>query len=152
MVKVAYIGMIVFVVLLAGMSWTTGTQRSISALSKRWRWLLLVALWSQVMLLPAMLSVTPSRWQWLAAMGIGAIVITGAADVWNKTDERVHIIAAVSAFTLLTGWVMVVNSVCLLPLIVCIAAGRDNWQWRVEIGLIISVYMALVSALKIMIQ
>lgn len=152
MVKVAYIGMIVFVVLLAGMSWTTGTQRSISALSKRWRWLLLVALWSQVMLLPAMLSVTPSRWQWLAAMGIGAIVITGAADVWNKTDERVHIIAAVSAFTLLTGWVMVVNSVCLLPLIVCIAAGRDNWQWRVEVGLVISVYMALVSALKIVIK
>lgn len=152
MVKVAYIGMIVFVVLLAGMSWTTGTQRSISALSKRWRWLLLVALWSQVMLLPAMLSVTPSRWQWLAAMGIGAIVITGAADVWNKTDERVHIIAAVMAFTLLTAWVMVVNSVCLLPLIVCIAAGRDNWQWRVEVGLVISVYMALVSALKIVIR
>ena len=152
MSRLAYIAMITFVILLAGMSLTTGTQRSISALSKRWRWLLLVALWSQVMLLPAMLRVTPSRWQWLAAMGIGAIVITGAADVWNKTDERVHIIAAVSAFTLLTGWVMVVNSVCLLPLIVCIAAGRDNWQWRVEVGLVISVYMALVSALKIVIK
>ncbi len=152
MSRLAYIAMITFVILLAGMSLTTGTQRSISALSKRWRWLLLVALWSQVMLLPAMLSVTPSRWQWLAAMGIGAIVFAGAADVWNKTDERVHIIAAVMAFTLLTGWVMVVNSVCLLPLIVCIAAGRDNWQWRVEVGLVISVYMALVSALKIVIQ
>ena len=152
MSRLAYIAMITFVILLAGMSLTTGTQRSISALSKRWRWLLLVALWSQVMLLPAMLSVTPPRWQWLAAMGIGAIVFTGAADVWNKTDERVHIIAAVLAFTLLTGWVLAVNSACLLPLIVCIAAGRDNWQWRVEIGLVISVYMALVSALKIVIQ
>lgn len=149
MVKVAYIGMIAFVVLLAGMAWTAGTQRSISSLSKRWRWLLLAALWSQVLILPAMLSVTPTAWQWLAALGVGAIVFTGAADVYDKTDEWVHIIAAVVAFTLLTGWVMVVNSVCLLPLIVCIAAGRENWQWRVEIGLIISVYMALVIELGV---
>lgn len=113
---------------------------------------MLAALWSQVLILPAMLSVTPTAWQWLAALGVGAIVFTGAADVYDKSDEWVHIIAAVSAFTLLTGWVMVVNSVCLLPLIVCIAAGRDNWQWRVEVGLVISVYMALVSALKIVIQ
>lgn len=149
MVKVAYIGMIAFVVLLAGMSWTMGTQKSISSLSKRWRWLLLTALWSQVLILPAMLSVTPTAWQWLAALGVGAIVFTGAADVYDKSDERVHIVAAVVAFTLLTGWVLVVNSVCLLPLIVCIAAGRENWQWRVEIGLIISVYMALVIELGV---
>ena len=149
MVKVAYIGMIAFVVLLAGMAWTAGTQRSISSLSKRWRWLLLAALWSQVLILPAMLSVTPTAWQWLAALGVGAIVFTGAADVYDKTDEWVHIVAAVVAFTLLMGWVMVVNSVCLLPLIVCIAAGRENWQWRVEIGLIISVYMALVIELGV---
>lgn len=141
--------MIVFVVLLSGMSWTMGTQKSISSLSKRWRWLLLTALWSQVLILPAMLSVTPTAWQWLAALGVGAIVFTGAADVYDKTDEWVHIIAAVVAFTLLTGWVMVVNSVCLLPLIVCIAAGRENWQWRVEVGLIISVYMALVIELGV---
>ena len=141
--------MIAFVVLLAGMAWTAGTQRSISSLSKRWRWLLLAALWSQVLILPAMLSVTPTAWQWLAALGVGAIVFTGAADVYDKTDEWVHIIAAVVAFTLLTGWVMVVNSVCLLPLIVCIAAGRENWQWRVEIGLIISVYIALVIELGV---
>ena len=141
--------MIAFVVLLAGMAWTAGTQRSISSLSKRWRWLLLAALWSQVLILPAMLSVTPTAWQWLAALGVGAIVFTGAADVYDKTDEWVHIVAAVVAFTLLMGWVMVVNSVCLLPLIVCIAAGRENWQWRVEIGLIISVYMALVIELGV---
>ena len=133
MSRLAYIAMITFVILLAGMSLTTGTQRSISALSKRWRWLLLVALWSQVMLLPAMLSVTPPRWQWLAAMGIGAIVFTGAADVWNKTDERVHIIAAVMAFTLLTGWVLAVNTACSLPLIVCIAVERDTRQGRAVI-------------------
>lgn len=149
MVKVAYIGMIAFVVLLSGMSWTMGTQKSISSLSKRWRWLLLTALWSQVLILPAMLSVTPTAWQWLAALGVGAIVFTGAADVYDKTDEWVHIVAAVVAFTLLTGWVMAVNSVCLLPLIVCIAAGRENWQWRVEVGLIISVYMALVIELGV---
>lgn len=149
MVKVAYIGMIAFVVLLAGMAWTMGTQKSISSLSKRWRWLLLTALWSQVLILPAMLSVTPTAWQWLAALGVGAIVFTGAADVYDKTDEWVHIVAAVVAFTLLTGWVMVVNSVCLLPLIVCIAGGRENWQWRIEVGLIISVYMALVIELGV---
>ena len=149
MAKVAYIGMMSFVVLMAGMSWTAGTQRSISALAKQWRWLLLAALWSQVLILPAMLDVTPDCWRWLAALGIGSVVFAGATNVWDKTDYWVHIIAAVAAFTMLTGWVMVVNSVCLLPLIVCVAAGRQNWQWRVEVGLIISVYMALVIELGV---
>lgn len=149
MVALTFIGIFAFVVLLASMSWTAGTQHSISALSKRWRWLLLAALWSQVLLLPAMIEVTPDKWRWLAALGIAGVVFAGAANVWDKADYWVHIIAAVVAFALMTGWVMVVDSVCLLPLIVCIAAGRENWQWRVEVGLIISVYMALVDKLGV---
>ena len=145
----SFIAMFAFVVMIAAMSWTVGTQPSISALAKEWRWQLCGALWSQVLLLPAALEITPSGWQWLAFLGVAAIIICGAANVYDKADERVHIIAAVTAFTLLTGWVMVVNSVCLLPLIVCVACGRENWKWRVEVGLIISVYMALVTGLGV---
>lgn len=136
--------MFAFVVLLWSMALTAGTQVSISALVKKWRWLLLVALWSQVLLLPQMLEITPDPWRWLAAIGIGAIGICGGASITDKADEWVHIIAAVVAFTALTGWVMVVNNRCLLALIVCIAAGRENWKWRTEVGLIISVYMVLI--------
>ena len=76
--------------------------------------------------------------------GISAIVICGAANVLDKADEWAHIIAAAVAFVCMTGWVMLINGRCLLPLIVCIAAGRENWKWRVEIGLIISVYITLI--------
>ena len=144
MVATTYLAMFVFVVLLWSMALTAGTQESISALAYRWRWLLLVALWSQVLLLPQMLDITPDSWRWLAFIGIGAIGLCGGASITEKVDEWVHIIAAVVAFTALTGWVMVVNDRCLLPLIVCIAAGRQNWIWRVEVGLVISVYMVLV--------
>lgn len=149
MTIMAYIAMFVFVVLMAAMSWTTGTQNSISALARNCRLLLCGALWAQVLLLPAAIEVTPESWKWLAFLGVSAIVVCGGANVFDKADEKVHIIAAVAAFTLLTGWVMVVNSVCLLPLIVCIACGRERWKWRTEVGLIISVYMALITKLGI---
>lgn len=149
MVALTYIGIFAFVVLMASMSWTAGTQQSLSSLAKRWRWLLLVALWSQVLILPAMIDVTPDGWRWLAAVGIAGVVFAGATNVWDKADEWVHIIAAVVAFTMMAGWVMVVDSVCLLPLIVCIAAGRERWKWRVEVGLVISVYMASIRGLEV---
>ena len=143
MMKLAFLAMFVFVVLLWSMALTTGTQKSISALAYKWRWLLLVALWSQALLLPQMFTITPDNWKWLAAIGVFAVCVCGGASITDKADEWVHIIAAVIAFTTLTGWVMVVNDRCLLPLIVCIAAGRENWKWRVEVGLVISVYMVL---------
>lgn len=144
MAKLVFLAMFVFVVLLWSMALTAGTQKSISALAYKWRWLLLAALWSQVLLLPQMFAITPDPWRWLAFIGIGAIGICGGASITDKADEWVHIIAAVVAFTALTGWVMVVNDRCLMPLIVCIAAGRENWKWRIEVGLVISVYMVLV--------
>lgn len=143
MAKLVFLAMFVFVVLLWSMALTAGTQKSISALAYKWRWLLLAALWSQVLLLPQMFAITPDPWRWLAFIGIGAIGICGGASITDKADEWVHIIAAVVAFTALTGWVMVVNDRCLMPLIVCIAAGRENWKWRIEVGLVISVYMVL---------
>lgn len=149
MATLTYISIFIFVVLLCAMSLTSGTQPSFSALASKWRWLLLVTLWSQLLLLPPMLEVTPEPWKWLAALGLFAVAICGGANLYDKADRRVHMVAAVAAFVLLTGWVMVVDSVCLLPLIVCVACGRERWKWRVEVGLVISVYMALIHQLGI---
>jgi len=149
MVEVTYIAMFAFAVLMCAMSLTAGTQPSFSALASRWRWLLLVTLWSQLLMLPPMLEVTPEPWKWLAALGLFAVAICGGANLYDKADRRVHMAAAIFAFVLLTGWVMVVDSVYLLPLIVCIACGRERWKWRVEVGLVISVYMALIHQLGI---
>ena len=147
MVKLAFVAMFTFVTLLAGMSWTAGTQKSLSALAGTWRWLLLAAVWSQALLMPVMMDVTPEGWRWLGFLGVACLMFTGATNVLDKNEEWLHIITAVAGFTLLTGWVMGINDKCLLPLIVCIAAGRENWKWRVEVGLIISVYMAVIDRL-----
>ena len=63
-----------------------GTQKSISSLSKRWRWFLLTALWSQVLILPAMLSVTPTAWQWLAAQTRQQLRIS--IEAYQATDAE----------------------------------------------------------------
>lgn len=144
MVKLVFLAMFIFVTLLASMSWTAGTQKSLSALAGTWRWLLLVAIWSQAALLPVMIDMTPEPWRVLAFLGVGCLMFTGATNVLDKNDCLFHTITAVAGFTFLVGWLMVVNDKCLLPAIVCIAAGRENWKWRVEVGLIISVYMAIV--------
>lgn len=145
MVAITYFTMFIFVVLLLSMSLTAGTQGSYSALAKQWRWLLLVTLWSQVGLLPVMLDMTPEPWKWLAFLGVGAVVFCGGATIFDhKLDWWTHMISAAVAFTALTGWVLVINDKCLLPLIVCMAAGRENWKWRLETGIVISVYMAII--------
>jgi hypothetical protein len=129
-----------FLVLMLGMSLTAGTQGSFSQLAKLWRWLLLVALWSQVLLLPQMFDMTPHGWQWMPALGIFAIVVCGGASLYNKEDNMIHMIAAAVAFVCLVGWVMLVNSRCLMPLVVCAMAGRENPVWRIETGMVASVY------------
>lgn len=135
----------VLLVLLLGMSVTAGTQPSISQLAREWRWVLLAALWSQVLLLPQMMEMTPSGWQWLAALGIFAIAVCGGANVLDKEDSLLHMVAAGVAFTCLTGWVMVINSRCLMPLVVCAMSGRENPIWRLETGLIASVYTLMIT-------
>lgn len=133
-----------FLVLLLSMAMTAGTQHSISALADKWRWLLLAALWSQALLLPQMMEMTPSGWQWMPFLGIFGIAICGGATIFEKTDKRVHTIAAVVAFTFLTGWVMLINSRCLMPLVVCAMAGRERPIWRFEVGLVASVYTLMI--------
>ena len=59
MAIMAIIAMAVFTILIFSMSMTVGTKGSISALAKDWRWLLLATLWSQILLLPQMLEMTP---------------------------------------------------------------------------------------------
>lgn len=138
------IAIAVFLVLLFSMAMTAGTQGSISKLAKHWRWLLLVALWSQVSLLPQMLDMTPQGWQWMPVLGIFAIAICGGASLFNKEDNLVHMIAAAVAFVCLVGWVMLINSRCLMPLVVCTLAGRENPIWRVETGMVASVYTLMI--------
>lgn len=137
------IAIAIFLVLMLGMSFTAGTQASISQLAYQWKWLLLVSLWSQVLLLPKMLDITPQNWQWLPFLGIGGVIFCGHASITEKVSELVHIIAAAVAFTALTGWVMSMNSHYLLPLVVCAMCGRERLVWRVEVGLVISVYLTL---------
>lgn len=138
------IAIAVFLVLLFSMAMTAGTQGSISKLAGRWRWLLLVALWSQALLLPQMLDMTPQGWQWMPVLGIFAIAICGGASLFNKEDNLVHMIAAAVAFVCLVGWVMLINSRCLMPLVVCALAGRENPIWRIETGLVASVYTLMI--------
>lgn len=143
MATLAIIGMAVFAVLLLGMSLTAGTQSSISQLAKTWRWLLLAALWSQAMLLPRMMDITPDGWQWLALFGIGGVALCGGAAVTDKVDYWVHAVAAVVAFVCLSVWVIAIDWRLMLPLAVCVCAGRDRLVWRAEIGLVISVYLTI---------
>ena len=144
MATLSIIAMAVFAVLLLGMSLTAGTQHSISALAYKWRWLLLAALWSQAMLLPRMMDITPDGWQWLALFGIGGVALCGGAAVTDKVDYWVHAVAAVVAFVCLSVWVIAIDWRLMLPLAVCLCAGRDKLVWRAEVGLIISVYMTLI--------
>lgn len=138
------IAIAVFLCLMISMSFTSGTQGSISQLAKQWKWLLLVALWSQVLLLPKMLDMTPQGWQALPFFGIGGVAFCGCASITDKVSELVHMIAAAVAFTALTGWVMLIDSHCLMPLVVCALCGRERPIWRFEIGLIASVYTVLI--------
>ena len=104
----------------------------------------MAALWSQVLLLPQMLDMTPSGWQWMPCLGIFAIALCGGASLFNKEDNLTHMIAAAVAFVCLTGWVMLIHSRCLMPLVVCAMVGRDRPIWRVEVGLIASVYTVMI--------
>ena len=147
MATLSIIGMVIFAVLMLFMSMTYGTQQSISALAGKWRWLLLVTLWSQILLLPQMLEITPTNWQWLCFFGIGAIIFCGGANIFEKSDELFHMVCAVVAFVFLTAWVIVINPYLILPLIVCICVGKERWKLRAEVGLIISVYMAILLSI-----
>ena len=138
------IAMALFLPLLLGMALTAGTQGSISQLAKHWRWLLLFTLWSQVLLLPQMLDMSPQGWLWLPVLGIFAIAICGGASLYNKEDNLTHMIAAAVAFVCLVGWIVSINSRCLMPLLVCAMSGREKPIWRIEVGLIASVYTLMI--------
>lgn len=145
MATLAIISMTVFAVLLFSMSITAGTQTSISALAGTWKWLLLIALWSQILLLPQMIEVTPNAWKWMPALGMFGIIVCGGANVMQKEDELIHMIAAAITFVCFFGWVMLIKSINLLPMVMCLMAGRDKWKWRLEVGLITSVYLTLLE-------
>lgn len=143
MAALSIIGIAICLVLLMSMVITAGTQDSISQLAKQWRWLLLIALWSQVLILPQMLDMTPQNWEWMPFLGIFAISICGGASLFKKEDNLTHMIAAAIAFVCLAGWVMCINSKFLMPLVVCAFCGKEKIIWRVETGLIASVYTTL---------
>lgn len=147
MATLALIGMVLFAVLMLFMSITAGTQESISAYAKKWRWLLLVALWSQILILPQMITITASCWQFLCFMGIGMIIFCGGASIFETSDMTFHMVCAVFAFLFLSAWVIIINPYMLLPLIICACIGRENLVLRLETGLIISVYTTLMLSI-----
>lgn len=141
------IAIIVFSSLLAFMTYKSGTQESISALAGNHRWTLLIALWSQIILLPLMLNVTPQSWQFIPFIGMGCIMICGGANVLQKEDEAIHVICAIISFICFLIWILLINYLCIVPVIICLIAGKDKLKWRIEIGLIISVYLVLLLSL-----
>lgn len=138
-----YIPIIIFSILLFVMSNKQGTQISISQLAKQQWILLLIAIISQLVLLYPMIEFTPLNLQWIPFIGCGSMLITGATNIFNKEDELIHVIFAIIAFLSLSTWVFILNIKCLLPLLICLVAGKQNIKWRLEVGLIISVYMTL---------
>jgi hypothetical protein len=90
-----------------------------------------------------MLSITPELYKWIPFIGMGGIILCGGANVLDKNDELIHMIAAVITFICFTVWIIIMNKCCLLPIILCLAAGKENLKWRIEVGLIIGVYLIL---------
>lgn len=144
MVALAWIGMIVFILLLSLMVNNVGDKVSISALTENYKYLIIVAFLSQILLLPQMLSITPDCWRVIPFLGVGGIIFCGITNVLDKNEELVHMIAAITAFICLTVWVLLINKFCLLGLIICLISWKDNIKWKAEIGLIISVYLSLI--------
>lgn len=142
-----YLAIFIFTSLLFYMSVKSGTQTSISQLAKNHWIILLIALCSQCLLLYPVIELTPIGLQWLPFIGCFSIIITGITNVFKKEDEVVHMIAALISFITFTIWILLLNPIYILPLIICIAAGKKNIKWRIEVGLIISVYMILLSLL-----
>lgn len=142
-----YIAIFIFSILLLYMSYKQGTQTSLSQLAKNQWFILLIALCSQILLLYPVIEITPIAIKWLPFIGCSFIVFTGITNVFNKEDELMHMISATIAFICFVAWVCLINYKCILPLLICICAGKQNFKWRIEIGLIISVYMTLLLAL-----
>lgn len=138
------ISIAIFTLALFIMSSMSGIKNSISALSQDQKWLLLLAMWSQLLMLPKMLEMTQEVWQWLPFLGMGGVAICGITNVLDKNEERIHMIAAIVSFICFVGWVLLINKYCLIALILCAVAGKEHLKWRAEVGLIISVYLTLI--------
>ena len=144
MATLAWIGIVIFLVLLTIMVNTVGDKVSISALTQNYKYLIILAFLSQILLLPQMLTLTPDCWKVIPFLGVGGIIFCGITNVLDKNEELVHMIAAIVAFVCLVVWVLLINKFCLLALIVCLISWKNNIKWKTEIGLIISVYLALI--------
>jgi len=95
------------------------------------------------MILPQAVTLTPEPYKIIPFLGIMGILICGGANVLNKNDELIHIVAAIITFVSFTIWVLIINKLYLFILILCLCAGKDRIKWRTEIGLIIAVYLIL---------
>lgn len=147
MVTLTIIGIVIFILTLFYLTIKHGSQNSISSLAQYQKWLVLVALWSQILVLPQMIQITPEVWKWLPFIGIGGIIICGGANIKDKNDELIHMICAIVSFICFVVWTFILNKYCLLPLLMCIIADKDKLKWRAEIGLITSVYLILILSI-----
>lgn len=149
MIILVWIALSIFIGFLTWASLSVGTQKSLSALTEVWkRWPFMIALWSQVILLPGMMELVGENYQWMVFLGTFGIILTGAAPITNSFDTRVHIFGACLAAIFFSLWVILIDWRFLIPTLLCIVGGGKNTiQWRSEIGLIGSVYLTLIMNL-----
>lgn len=138
-----YIPIIIFSILLCFLTNKYGTQSSISQLAKYNWYVLMIALCSQCLLIVPILELSSSAIQFIPFIGCFGIILTGITNVLNKEDSLIHSIAAIVSFICFLVWVSIINFKCLLPLLICGMVGRENLKFRLELGLIISVYITL---------
>lgn len=139
-----YLAISIFCILISIITYKEGTQSSISQLAKNQHKLLSVALCSQLLLIYPLIELTMPGLQWLPFLACGFIIITGLTNIFRKEDQLVHMITAIVSFILFVIWVLIMSPKCIIPLIICLASGKENIKWRLEVGLIISVYMTII--------
>ena len=123
-----------------------GTRNSISKLALDWnKWLFtLYMVLETFLIVPCMFDLTSIGFQWLVFFIALGLLLTGAASIDNKDDLKYHYIGAALACLGSIGWLCVINPILLIVPVIAIACGDKSMiQWNGELGLMLSVYLAL---------
>ena len=124
-----------------------GGQESLSAMARAWKkWPFMLTMVIQGFCLPSlMIGMTGETCMFLPFFMSLGILLVGATPLMKESlEERVHYLGAFLSGIAGAVWVGLNNWILLLPALICIlAGGKENLKWRIEIGLIISVYLVL---------
>lgn len=123
-----------------------GTRNSISKLALDWnKWLFTLYMVAETLLVvPCMFDITSTGFQWLVFLISAGLLLLGAASIDNKDDLRIHYIGAGLACLGSVIWLSITNPILLIVPLLMIACGDKSMiQWNGEVGLIVSIYLAL---------